>query len=124
MLRFWLRFDYIKTKLSFYLTHEMVRLTLRILHESSYRENHREFPGGPGVKTSNAGSAGLIPGQEAKISFASRPKNQSMKQKKYRNKLNRLKVVHIKKKKKERKKTMITKNDIVYLHYCPLHQKN
>ena len=121
MLRFWLRFDYIKTKLSFYLTHEMVRLTLRILHESSYRENHREFPGGPGVKTSNAGSAGLIPGQEAKISFASRPKNQSMKQKKYRNKL---KVVHIKKKKKERKKTMITKNDIVYLHYCPLHQKN
>lgn len=62
MLRFWPRFNYIKTKLSSYLTHEMVRLTLRILHESGYRENHREFPGGAGVKTSNAGRAGLIPG--------------------------------------------------------------
>ena len=73
-------------------------MTLRILHESSYRENHREFPDGPGVKTSNAGSAGLIPGQGAKIPFASWPKNKSIKQKQYCNKLNRLRVVHIKKK--------------------------
>ena len=36
------------------------------------------FPGGPAVKTSssNAGDAGSIPGQEAKIPHASRPKKQ------------------------------------------------
>ena len=39
-----------------------------------------DFPGGPVVKTlpSNAGSAGLIPGQGVKIPHASRPKNQNI----------------------------------------------
>ena len=30
--------------------------------------DHRDFPGGPMVKTFNAGSGGSIPGQETKIS--------------------------------------------------------
>ena len=49
------------------------------------------FPGSSVVKTlpSNAGSAGSIPGQEAKIPHASRPKKQNMKQKQYRNKFNK-----------------------------------
>ena len=40
----------------------------------------RDFTGGPGVKTSssNAGSAGLIPGQRAKILHVSQPKNQNI----------------------------------------------
>ena len=43
------------------------------------------------VKTSpsNAGGASLIPGQGAKIPYASRPKNQNIKQKQYRNKFNK-----------------------------------
>ena len=47
-----------------------------------------DFPGGPVVKTlpSNAGAAGLIPVQEAKIPHASWPKKQSIKQKQYCNK--------------------------------------
>ena len=51
----------------------------------------RDFPGGPVVKTSpsNAGSAGLIPGQGAKILHALRPKNQNIKQKQYCNKFNK-----------------------------------
>ena len=42
-----------------------------------------DFPGGPMVKTSpsNAGGAGSIPGQGAKIPHASGPKNQNIKQK-------------------------------------------
>ena len=50
----------------------------------------RDFPG-PVVKTSssNAGGAGLIPGQGAKIPHASRPKNQNIKQKQYCNKFNK-----------------------------------
>ena len=46
-----------------------------------------DFPGGPVVKTSNAGDAGLIPGQGAKILHASQPKSQNIKQKQYCNKL-------------------------------------
>ena len=40
-----------------------------------------DFPGGPVVKTSpsNAGGAGLIPGQGTKIPHASWPKNQNIK---------------------------------------------
>ena len=50
-----------------------------------------DFPGGPVVKTlsSNAGSAGSIPGRGAKIPHASRPKNQNLKQKQYCNKFNK-----------------------------------
>ena len=42
-----------------------------------------DFPGSPMVKTlpSNAGAAGLIPGQGTKIPHASWPKNQTIKQK-------------------------------------------
>ena len=62
----------------------------------------RDFPGGPVVKTSasNAGGAGPIPGQGAKIPHALRPKNQNIKQKQYCNKFNKdfKKMVHIKKK--------------------------
>ena len=47
-----------------------------------------EFPGSPVVKSaaSNAGRVGPIPGLEVKISHASRPKNQNIKQ--YCNKFN------------------------------------
>ena len=38
---------------------------------------------------SNAGGAGLIPGREAEIPHASRPKNQNIKQKQYCNKFNK-----------------------------------
>ena len=52
---------------------------------------HRDFPGGPVVKTSlsNAGGVGLIPGQGTKIPHASQPKNQNIKQKQYCNKFNK-----------------------------------
>ena len=51
----------------------------------------RDFPGGPVVNTSpsNAGDAGLIPGQEAKNPHASQPRNQNIKQKQYCNKFNK-----------------------------------
>ena len=44
-----------------------------------------DFPGGPVVKASpsNAGGAGLIPGQGAKIPHALWPKKQNIKQKQY-----------------------------------------
>ena len=50
-----------------------------------------DFPGGAGVKTSpsNAGGAGSIPGQGAKIPHASGPKNQNIKLKQYCNKFNK-----------------------------------
>ena len=46
-------------------------------------KNCRDFPGSPVVKTSpsNAGGAGLIPGQGAKIPHVLWPKNQNIKQK-------------------------------------------
>ena len=51
----------------------------------------RDFPGGPVVKTSpsNAGGAGLIPDQEAKIPYALWPRNQNIKQKQYCKKFNK-----------------------------------
>ena len=63
----------------------------------------RDFPGGPVVKTlpSNAGGAGLIPGQRAKISHALGPKNQNINRSNVvKNSTKTLKMVHIKKKKK------------------------
>ena len=48
-----------------------------------------DFPGGPMIKTSNAGSVGSIPGQGAKILQASWPKNQNIKQKQYYHKVNK-----------------------------------
>ena len=51
----------------------------------------RDVPGGPVVKTlpSSAGDAGLIPGGGAKITHASQPKSQNIKQKQYCNKFNK-----------------------------------
>ena len=50
-----------------------------------------DFPGGAVVKSSpsNAGDEGSIPGWGAKISHASGPKNQNIKQKQYCNKFNK-----------------------------------
>ena len=41
------------------------------------------------ILPSNAGGAGSIPGKGAKISHASQPKNQNVKQKQYCNKFNK-----------------------------------
>ena len=51
----------------------------------------RDLPGGPVVKTlpSNTGGASAIPGQGAKIPHTSRPKNKTIKQKQYCDKLNK-----------------------------------
>ena len=71
------------------------------------KDDIRDFPGGPVVKTSpsSAGGAGSIPGRGAKIPHASWPKNQNIKQKQCCNKFNKtLKMVHIKKKKNLKKK--------------------
>ena len=50
-----------------------------------------DFPGSPVVKTlpSNAEGAGLIPGRGAKVPHASRPRNQNIEQKQYRNEFNK-----------------------------------
>ena len=68
---------------------------------------HRHFPGGPVVEplSSNAGGAGSIPGQGAKIPHALWPKNQNIKQKQYCNKFNKdfKNGPHQKKKKKKLK---------------------
>ena len=50
-----------------------------------------DFPGSAMVmiSPSNAGGAGSIPGQGAKIPHASRPRNQNIKQKQYCNKFNK-----------------------------------
>ena len=50
-----------------------------------------DFPSSPVVKTSpsNAKDAGSSPGQGAKISHASQPKSQNIKQKQYCDKFNR-----------------------------------
>ena len=74
---------------------------LRIL-EVLFKYQHRDFPGGPVVKTSpsNAGGVGSIPDQRAKTPFAS-SQNQSIKQKQNYNKFNKgfKKLVHMQKKK-------------------------
>ena len=51
----------------------------------------RDLLGGPVVKTSPSTAKGMgsIPGQGAKISHASGPKNQEVKQKQYCNKFNK-----------------------------------
>ena len=68
---------------------------------------NRDFPSNPVVKTSpsNVRGGGSIPGQGAKIPHALWPKTQNIKkQKQYCNKFNKpLKMVHIKKKKKQKK---------------------
>ena len=79
----------------------------------------RDFPGGPVFKTlpSNAGGAGSIPGQGAKIPHASWPKHQNIKQKQYFNKFNKnlkKKMVHIKKNLKKKKKRNGKKKVICY----------
>ena len=50
-----------------------------------------DFPGGPVVKTStsNAGGAGSIAGQGAKIPESSWPENQNVRQKQYCNEFNK-----------------------------------
>ena len=70
------------------------------------------------VKTSpsNAGGTGSIPGQGAKIPYASQPKNQNIKQKQYCNKINKnfkncphqKKSLKKKKEKKRKRKHMFT----------------
>ena len=58
---------------------------------TKYKENSRDFPGGPMVKTSSskAGGEGSIPGRGAKIPHALWPKKQNIKQKQYCNKFNK-----------------------------------
>ena len=67
-----------------------------------------DFPGSPVVKTSlsNAGGVGLIPGPEVKIPHASGPKNQNIENRSniVTNSKKTLKMVHVKKKKKLKKK--------------------
>ena len=73
---------------------------LGIISKACSRMTRRDFPGSPVVKTSssNAGGAGSIPGQGAKIPHASGPKNQNIKQKQYCNKFSKdFENVHIKK---------------------------
>ena len=57
----------------------------------TFRKAFRDFPGGPVVKTlpSNINGVGSIPGWGAKISQASWPKNQNIKQKQSCNKFNK-----------------------------------
>ena len=76
-----------------------------------FRKTLRDFPGGPVVKTSlsNAGGAGSIPGQGAKIPHASGPKKpKNIKQKQYCNKFNKdfKNGPHQKKKSLKKKKTL------------------
>ena len=53
------------------------------------KEQFRDFPGGPVVKTSPSNAEGLIPGWGGKIPHASRLRNQNIKQKQYCNKFNK-----------------------------------
>ena len=56
------------------------------------KPHFKDLPGNPVIKIlpSNAGGMGLLPGQEAKILYASQPKHQNIKQKQYCNKFNGL----------------------------------
>ena len=67
------------------------RISENSLKYINIKRHSGDFPGSPVVRTSpsNAGGAGLIPGQGVKIPHASRPKNQNMKRKKYCNKFNK-----------------------------------
>ena len=74
-----------------------------MLETALFKRGSWDFPGGPVVKTSpsNAGRAGSILGQGAKIPHALRPKDQNIKQKQCCNKLSKdfKNVPHQKKKK-------------------------
>ena len=61
-----------------------------MLWSSRGKNNNRDFPGGPVVKTlpSNPEDVGSIPGQEAKIPRALWLKNQNIKQEQCCNKFN------------------------------------
>ena len=92
--------------------HKGHSLTTKInLQTSKYNKRlWGDFPGSPVVKNSpsNAVGAGLIPGQGAKIPYASRPKSQKKKQKEYCNKFNKdFKNGPHQKKKKKIRGTMI-----------------
>ena len=63
---------------------------------------------------SNAGGAGSIPGQGAKIPHALRPKNQNIKQKQYCNKFNK----DLKKKKKECLFQRLQGRNIIFMLIC------
>ena len=63
------------------------------------------------VKTlpSNTGGKGSVPGQKTKISHASQPKDQNIKQSSILNEYNKdLKMVHIKKRKKNQNITLLS----------------
>ena len=89
----------IKTTMRYHLT--LIRMTIikKIRNSKCW-----DFPGSPVVKTSpsNAGGAGLIPGQGTKVPQASRPKNQNMKQKQYCKKFNK----DLKKKKRKKQQVL------------------
>ena len=65
-------------------------MNLNLFQSKEKDHLERDFPGGPGVKTSpsNAGGVGSIPGWGTKISLAWRPKKQNIKQKQYCSKFN------------------------------------
>ena len=70
-----------------------------------------DFPGGLVVKSlpRGAGAAGSVSGWGAKISHASQPKDQNIKQSSTVNKYNKdLKMVHIKKRKKNQNITLLS----------------
>jgi len=75
------------------------------------------LPWWPVVKTlpCNAGGTGLIHGWEPKIPNASWPKNQNINSI-VTNSIKTLKMVHIKKKKKER--NLKEKNDTIQIEFC------
>ena len=62
-----------------------VTMPIQRITKNLFKNEYRDLPGGPVVKTSpsSAGGVGLVPGQRAKIPHASQPKQQNMKQKKY-----------------------------------------
>ena len=65
---------------------------LLILAHALSKCSIRDFPGSPVVKTLpfNAGGAGSVLGQGAKIPHALQPKKQNIKQKQYCNKFNKV----------------------------------
>ena len=81
---------------------------------------HRDFPGGPVVKTSpsKAGGICLIPGLGAKIPHASWPKNQNIKQKQHCNKF--MKTLKNSPHKKKKKKNLEKKKSAPGLGRGPL----
>ena len=62
----------------------------RLMHRDGINSHMKDFPGGPVVETSpsNAGHVGSVPGRGIKISHASWPINQNIKQRQYCSKFN------------------------------------